>query len=187
MNDDVSLRAALPLDPTTRARLLRGEALVHTEPVPGSSTPCIVVRAVFEHPAETIWKLIDQSARYFEFMPRVKTSAELSRDGANIRTRMTVDMPFPLKNLTATTRAVHTVEPGVRYVRAWKLEEGDYHVNEGSWTLSPIEGEPGRCYAYYRVHVIPKIPIPKAIQSAVQEKAMPKLIEALRERARTHR
>jgi ribosome-associated toxin RatA of RatAB toxin-antitoxin module len=175
------------LDPTTKARLARGEVLVHTEPVAGSSTPRIVVRAVFEHPPEQVWRHIDQSARYFEFMPRVKASAELSRDGGNIRTRMTVEMPFPLKNLTSTTRAIHTVEAGVRYVREWKLEEGDYHLNEGSWTLTPFDGDPNRAYAHYRVHVIPKIPIPKAIQSAVQEKAMPKLIEALRERARTHR
>lgn len=175
------------LDPATKARLSRGDVLVHTEPVPGSSTPCIVVRAVFEHPPEAVWRHIDQSTRYCEFMPRVKASAELSREGENIRTRMTVDMPFPLKNLTATTRARHLVEPGVRYVREWKLEEGDYHQNEGSWTLTPFDGNPQRAYAYYRVHVVPKIPIPKAIQSAVQEKAMPRLIEALRERTRTHR
>jgi ribosome-associated toxin RatA of RatAB toxin-antitoxin module len=175
------------LDPTTKSRLSRGEVLVHTEPVPGSSTQAIVVRAVFDFPAEAVWRHIDQSARYHEFMPRVKASAELSRDGENIRTRMTVDMPFPLKNLTATTRARHIVEPGVRYVREWKLEEGDYHVNEGSWTLTPFDGDPNRAYAHYRVHVMPKIPIPKAIQSAVQEKAMPKLIESLRERTKTHR
>lgn len=176
-----------PLDPATKSRLDRGEVLVSTEPVPGSPTPAIVVLAVFEHPPEAVWRHIDQSNRYAEFMPRIKQAAELSRQGADIRTRMTVDMPFPLKNLTATTRAKHTVEPGVRYVREWKLEEGDYHKNEGSWVLTPFEGNPNRALAHYRVHVIPKIPIPKAIQSAVQEKAMPKLIEALRERARTHR
>ena len=171
-------------DAAMKIRLGRGEVLMGTEPVAGSSSPRLVVRAVIDAPPEAVWKHIDQSARYQEFMPRVKQSQELSREGPDIRTRMTVEMPFPLKNLTATTRARHTVEPGVRYVREWKLEEGDYHVNEGSWTMVPFEGDATRTLAVYRVHVVPKIPSPKAIQSAAQEKAMPKLIEALRERVR---
>ena len=171
-------------DATMKIRLARGEVLVGTEPVAGSSSPRIVVRAVFDVPPAAVWKHIEDSSRYAEFMPRVKAAQELSRDGDNIRTRLTVDMPFPLKNLTATTRAKHTVEPGVRYVREWVLEEGDYVVNEGNWTLVPFDGDPNRALAVYRVHVVPKMPIPSVIQSAVQEKAMPKLIEALRARSR---
>lgn len=169
-------------DAAMKIRLARGEVLIGTEPVAGSSAPRIVVRAVFDAPAEAVWKHIDQSSRYAEFMPRVKEARELSRVGPEIRTRLTIEMPFPLKNLTATTRARHTVEPGVRWVREWKLEEGDYHVNEGSWTFVPFEGDAARTLAVYRVHVVPKIPIPKALQSAAQEKAMPRLIEALRQR-----
>lgn len=168
-----------------KVQLARGEVLVGTEPVPGSSSPRIVVRAVIDVPPEAVWKHIDQSSRYGEFMPRVKKAEELSRDGDLIRTRMTVDMPFPLKNLTATTRARHIVEPGVRWTREWKLEEGDYHVNEGAWVMEAFDGNPQRTLIVYRVHVVPKIPIPKAIQSAVQEKAMPKLIDALRQRAKS--
>lgn len=169
-------------DATMKAQLARGVVLVDTEPVPGSGSPRIVVRAVIDAPADKVWPHIDQASRYAEFMPRVKAAQELSRVGMDIRTRMTVEMPFPLKNLTAITKARHTVEPGVRYVREWVLEEGDYHVNEGRWTLVPFDLDPKRTLAVYRVHVVPKIPIPKAIQSAVQEKAMPKLIESIRER-----
>jgi len=167
-----------------KKRLEQGEVLVTTEAVAGSRAPRIVVQALIDAPPEAVWKHIEQSAHYAEFMPRVKESRELSRQGADIRTRVTVDMPFPLRNLTATTRVKHTVEPGVRYVRAWTLEDGDYHVNEGSWTLVPYEGQAERTFVVYRAHVIPKIPIPKAIQSAVQERAMPRLIEALRARVR---
>lgn len=171
-------------DAAMKIRLGRGEVLVGTEPVAGASAPRIVVRAVIDAPPDKVWPHIDQSARYQEFMPRVKQSQELSRQGEDIRTRMTVEMPFPLKNLTSTTRARHTVEPGVRYVREWKLEEGDYHVNEGSWTMVPFDGDTNRTLAVYRVLVVPKIPIPKAIQSAAQEKAMPRMIEALRQRVK---
>ena len=172
------------MDDATKVQLARGEVLVGTEPVAGSSSPRIVVRAVIEAPPEAVWKHIDQASRYSEFMPRVKKAEEISRNGDIIRTRMTVDMPFPLKNLTATTRARHIVEPGVRWAREWKLEEGDYHVNEGAWVMTPFDGNPQRTYVHYQVLVVPKIPIPKAIQSAVQEKAMPKLIESLRQRVK---
>ncbi len=171
-------------DAATRLRLDRGEVLVEAIPVAHAPTPVIHVRAVIEAPVTEVWKHIDQSSRYAEFMPRIKQATELSRDGENIRTRMTIDMPFPLKNLSATTRVRHIVDPGVRHVREWKLEEGDYHQNEGSWTLIPFEGSPKRTLAVYRAQVVPKIPIPKALQSTIQEKAMPKLIEALRERTR---
>ena len=175
---------AKTIDAAMKVRLGKGEVLIETEPVTGSSQPRLIVCAVIDAPPARVWKHIDNAPRYPEFMPRVKAAQELSRDGDNIRTRLTVDMPFPLKNLTATTRAKHTVEPGVRYVREWVLEEGDYVVNEGNWTLVPFDGDPNRALAVYRVHVVPKMPIPSVIQSAVQEKAMPKLIEALRARSR---
>jgi len=172
-------------DAAMKIRLAKGEVIVGTEPVPGSNQPRLVVRAMFDVPPEAVWKHIEDATKYAEFMPRVKSVQVLSRDGNDlIRTKLTVDMPFPLKNLSATTRAKHTVEPGVRYVREWVLEEGDYHVNEGSWTLVPFDGDPNRALGVYRVHVVPKMPIPGVIQSAVQEKAMPKLIEALRARSK---
>lgn len=174
----------MQIDAQEKQKLARGEVLIHTEVVAGSSTPRLVVRALIDSAPEAVWPHIDQSSRYAEFMPRVKAASELSRDGDQVRTRMTVEMPFPLKNLTSTTRARHIVEPGVRYVRQWSLEEGDYVLNEGSWTMVPFDGDPKRTYVEYRVHVIPKIPIPGSLRAAAQEKAMPKLIEALRARAK---
>jgi uncharacterized protein YndB with AHSA1/START domain len=165
-----------------KIRLARGEVLTSTEPVAGSSVPRAVVRAVIEAPVEAVWRLIEQSSRYAEFMPRIKEAQELSRMGHEVRTRTVFELPFPLKNLTAITRAIHTVEPGVRYVREWKLEEGDYHVNEGTWTLVPLDGDPRRTLAVYRVHIVPKIPVPKSLQTMAQEKTAPKLIEAIRQR-----
>ncbi|TNF37694.1 MAG: hypothetical protein EP329_02450 [Deltaproteobacteria bacterium] len=168
------------MDAALRPRLARGEVIVTTEPVAGTTAPRIVVRAVIDAPPAQVWDLVDKSALYMHFMPRIKKSEELTRDGDDVRTRVTVEMPFPLKNLTATTQARHTVEPGVRWVRAWRLESGDYRFNEGSWTLTAFDGDDARTFAQYQVHVLPKIPIPKMIQSAVQEKAMPSMIEAVR-------
>ncbi len=173
-----------PLDAPTTARLARGEVLVRTEHRGSSPQPWLVVDAMIAAPPERVWRLIDLSDNYARYMPRVKTSKEVSRRGDEVRTKMTVDMPFPLKNLTATTVAKHLVDPGVRYERSWRLESGDYHFNEGRWVFRPFDDDPEKTYAHYEIHVLPKIKIPKAIQGAVQERAMPKMIDALRQEVR---
>lgn len=174
------------IDAATLARLGRGEVIIRNEARPGSTTPVIFLQAAIDAPAAKVWNLIDQSSRYQEFMPRVKKSEELARNGMEVRTRMTIDMPFPLKNLTATTRALHTVVPDVVYKREWKMESGDYETNEGAWVLMPFPGEPHRTVATYRAIVQPKIPLPAALKTLAQEKALPGLVDALRTRVRTH-
>ncbi|MGE0707271.1 MAG: SRPBCC family protein [Planctomycetota bacterium] len=175
-----------PLDPALRARLARGEVVVRTEPVPGSQTPRLVMQAVIDAPPARAWAVIDDAGRYKEFMPRVKHSEVLLREGERVRTRMTVAMPFPLKDLSAVTEGVHHVEPDQLYTRSWRLgpEPSDYHRNDGSWTLTPFEGDPGRSLAVYTLHVEPRIRIPKKLAAVAQEKAMPQVMDAIRQRVR---
>jgi len=169
-----------PPDAATMQRLDRGEVIVTTEPVAGAAAPRLVVMAIIDAPPDKVWPHISNPAAHEQFMPRVKRSEELWREGDENRMRTTIDMPFPLKNLTATTLGRHTVIAGERWERAWKLESGDYVANEGSWVLTPHGA--GKTLVRYAAIVHPKIPIPKAIQSSVQEKAMPKMIDALRQR-----
>lgn len=171
----------IEMDPTTEARVKRGEVVCRTEPVPGHPTPQLTVHAVIDKPVERVWALIDKSNNYARYMPRVKDATEISREGDVVRTRQTIEMPFPLKNLTSTTEATHTVIEGEMYRRAWKLVEGDYKKNDGAWTLEPLDE--GRTLVRYQIHVEPNTKIPKKLQSMVQEKAMPKLIQVLRDRA----
>lgn len=173
------------LSPAVESRIARGEVVVTTEAVPGAATPKLLVKAVIEAPPEKVWKVIDDSSSYSAFMPRVKESRELSRVGHEVKTRLTVEMPFPLKNLTATTRGDHQVSEGESYVRRWDLAEGDYKRNSGSWTLTPFRGDAQRTLVAYVLHVEPKMRIPKKIASAVQERAMPALIDAVRQRVRS--
>ena len=168
------------LDSSTRARLDRGEVIVETEDVPGSRTPSVVVRGVVEVAPERVWAVIDDCENYQKNLTGLKRSREISREGEVVRVRVTVGMPFPLKDLTSLTEGIHTVVPGQRYSREWKLVEGDYHHNAGSWTLLPFDGDAGRTYVIYRLHAEPKIRIPKRIQMMVQKKAAPDIIKKLR-------
>ncbi len=170
------------VDAAMKSRLEKGDVIVSTEPIPGSPAPRLIVVALIDAPPEKVWPHIENPAAHEQFMPRVKRSEELWREGDENRMRTTIDMPFPLKNLTATTRGKHTVVVGERWERAWKLESGDYLSNEGTWVLTRWDAN--RTLVRYAAIVHPKVPIPKMIQSAVQEKAMPRMIEALRDRVK---
>ncbi|MCA9518697.1 MAG: SRPBCC family protein [Myxococcales bacterium] len=168
------------LDPTQLARLGRGELIVRTEDVPGAKTPRLVLHAVVDAAPEKVWDVISKAERYPGFMPRIKKAENLDVQGDRLKTRTVFDMPFPLPNLTATTRVTHTVVPGESWTRAWTLDSGDYHRNEGSWRLTPFGDGPGRTLARYEVLVEPKVPIPKKLQATVQERALPGLVDAIR-------
>lgn len=163
------------------ADLDAGEILVTSEAVAGRDMPRARVEAVIEAPPEKVWEIIQSCGNYSKTMPRIAASKELSRDGGVTVCEVTVDMPFPLSNLTSRTEAVMTVQPGVRWERRWKLLSGDYHVNEGAWVLTPWRGDSKRTHARYELLADPKIHVPQAIINSAQTKSLPKTIERLRE------
>ncbi|MCA9665326.1 MAG: hypothetical protein KC503_07050 [Myxococcales bacterium] len=172
------------LDASKTQRLARGEVIVENETVAGVSAPMVRAYARIDAPPERVWPLIDQTANYERTMVGVKRSEELKRDGNRIHAKVTVGMPFPLRDLTSVTEAVHTVEPGVAYQRRWKLLSGDYQRNEGSWALFPFPGAEGATLVRYELCVEPNIRIPKKLQNFAQTRTVPKLIDRLRELSR---
>ncbi len=172
------------IDPATAAKLTRGELIIETKDVAGSAVPAIHVKAILDAPPERVWELIDRVGDFQHNMAGVKRSAELSREGDRVRARLTVGMPFPLRDLTSVTDAIHTVIPGERYQREWHLVEGDYRVNGGRWTLYPHVQDRTRTLAIYILHAEPLIPVPLAIQRLVAAKAVPRLFAHLRRRVR---
>ena len=172
------------IDASTRQRLDRGEVIINTRPVDGSPLPRVMVRAVVEAPPARVWQVIDAVHDYARTMGGVKTATVLSREedagGERVRARITVKMPFPLKDLTSVTDGVHSVEPGERYRRRWELVEGDYHANSGSWTLVPFDDDASRTLVTYELHALPHIRIPAALLGLAQKKMIPRLIDHLR-------
>ena len=168
-----------------RARLDAGEVLTFTKPVPGSTLPQITGMAVIDAPPQMIWRIIDRCGDYKKTMPRTLMAAEISRKGNKVRCTLTVDMPYPLDDLTSVTDSVHTVVPGKKYVRAWTLVRGDYTKNDGSWTIVPFNESGTRSLVVYKLHVEPKTDVPDAIKRAAQKRALPDLMEKLRSHFRS--
>ncbi len=176
----VLLTALAAADATDVERLARGDVLVSTEKVAGTDNPRAVVRAIIDAPPEKVWALVIECGDYQRTMPRILASTLVKREGSVDVCKVTTDMPFPLPDLTSTTRIERTVKDGV-WLRTWKLIEGDFKVNEGSWKLTSIEGG-AKTAVEYRILVEPNLPLPQSIAAAAQRKTLPDMIEGLRKR-----
>lgn len=166
-----------------QARLAKGEIVITTKDVSGSSIPEVMAQAVIETPPEKLWAIIQDCANYQKNMQRVVRSKEISRVGNKIVCETEIGLPFPLSNLVGVTEATHVVGPP-KWSRTWHLLRGDYEVNNGSWTLTTFEGNPLRTLAVYRLHVIPKSMVPDALLRKGQRDALPKMINHLRDLTR---
>jgi hypothetical protein len=174
----VSLRAsAAPPDDALRARLDEGEIVVDAEP--GGAMPFLTMQGVVDAPPEAVWDVVSHCGLYRGRMPRIAESEELPRDGDQLRCRVVVEAPWPVRNLTAITRALHTVQPGV-WKREWALESGDYVINEGSWTLTPFDAAGTRTLVVYRLHAEAKLAVPAVLQEIAQKRALPETLEGVR-------
>lgn len=177
----VSVGSEASADKSRSARLAAGEIFVQMADVKGYDVPEARVEAVIDAPPAKLWKVLQACADYSKTMPRVAKSEQLSLKGGVQICRVTIDAPFPVPNLTATTEATIVRGPPV-WSRKWKLIEGDYKTNIGSWTVKPFAGSDGqRSHVWYRVIVDPDIAVPGFVQTFAQESSLPDMIERLRE------
>jgi len=151
---------------------------VWTEKVAGSDVPYSVAEGVVDAPASVVWSIVSDCNNYKTTMTNILSSQELSRSGNDVVCKVTADLPFPLPDLTSQTKAVHTIDVDKSYLRKWSLVEGDYHINEGSWTVVAIDAT--HCKASYRLRVQPKMPVPDSLLTTFQNTAMPKVINNIR-------
>jgi ribosome-associated toxin RatA of RatAB toxin-antitoxin module len=163
----------------TAKRLEAGEVIVTSEAVEGSGLPRVKADAIIEAPPEKVWGLIEDCGTYEKTMPHIKASKVLERDAGTMVCRVTANAAF-VGDLTGETRAVLTVEPGVRYERRWSLIRGDFTANSGSWLLTPYQGDGKRTLVHYEIHVDPKVHVPNAIIAGFQKRSLGDLIERLR-------
>ncbi|MFT3770101.1 MAG: SRPBCC family protein [Minicystis sp.] len=153
-----------------------------TFPVPGSDTPKIVMSATLDVPPKKVWAIINDCSRYKERMPRIAAAKLLKKEGNTFTCEVTVEMPFPLSNLTAVTEAVHE-ESDKGMARRWKLVRGDYKSNTGSWEIKPADPEGKTSFVVYTVHAEPNTVVPAAIREAAQKSALPDLMKRVRNEA----
>lgn len=185
----LTILMAIPLSSAaadkTRQRLDAGEIVISTKKIPGSDIPQVIGMMVVDAPPQPIWRLLDRCGDYKRTMQRVKSSKELWRKGNKVRCELVVDMPAPMDDLRSVTDATHTVTKGEKWVRSWELVEGDYTVNNGSWTLVHFDEKRTRTLVIYKLRVVPNTSVPDMVKRLAQKKALPKALEHLRSRFRS--
>lgn len=159
-----------------------GKIDVRVVPVSGSDTPSIVVTATVNSPPEKVWAVVSDCAHYKDRLPRVAASKQIAQNGNVVTCEVTIDMPFPFSNLTATTEATHVVD-GKHFTRSWHLVKGDYKVNDGSWDVRPFKDDGSSSVIVYTVHAEPNTIVPDAIREKAQKKSLPEMIERVRKEA----
>jgi ribosome-associated toxin RatA of RatAB toxin-antitoxin module len=155
---------------------------IKTYAVPGSDTPKIVMTATLDVPPKKVWAIVSDCSRYKERLPRIAAAKQLKKEGNKVTCEVTIEMPFPLSNLTAVTEATHE-ETDTAMSRRWKLVRGDYKVNEGAWEIKAADANGTTSLVTYSVHAEPNTVIPSAIREAAQKKTLPELMARVRKEA----
>ncbi len=161
------------------AGLENGKVDVALVDVKDSDTQMVVVRAIVDSPPGNVWKIVSDCAHYKEHMPRIAASRLVKKEGSKVTCQVTISVPFPMANLTAVTEAVHDESPA-KMSRRWKLVSGDYEYNDGSWEIAPYKGGTASLVTY-KVHAKPKTSVPGFLKKMAQNKALPEMIERVRE------
>ncbi len=182
----VALPGAAGAERPTEAGLAKGKIYVNEHKVKGTDSPEMRITAVVEAPPERIWPLVSNCNQFSRTMPRISKGKILSRKGNIMVCRVTVDVPFPLSDLTSTTRnVIHKRPADGYYARHWKMISGDYKRNRGSYIVSRFKKNPKRTLVKYIVFVEPKMAVPTWLRAMAQKKSLPKMIRKIRNIAKS--
>lgn len=167
---------------TPEERLATGEVLVR----PLKPTDGVGVAAeafgIVNAPPEKVFAVVEDCARFKEFMPRTKDSALRRMEGEARICFVEISMPFPLSNLWSEVRSVSKPLPAGGFERSWTMIKGTYSRNNGKWTVQPWGADGQRSLVTYRVDVNPDSMVPDAIIRKAQTSSLPDMYEALRKR-----
>lgn len=178
----VSLSASADDAPATLDdRLAKGEIVMEFLKVEGVTLPELHTQLVFDAPPEQVFAIIDDCAHYATIMPRVSTSAEVSRTGENSVCTWVVDLPFPMKDVSTEVAATSRRSPG-QWTREFKQTSGGFKRNEGHWTLTPFRGDPARTRIDYRLLVSMDTSMPDAFVRPAQRDGVSGLMENIRKK-----
>jgi hypothetical protein len=155
------------------------EIIVDAERGDRPLTVLVRIAAEVDAPSPAIWKILTACEIAPEYVPNVvscKKLEELDGGRADLFVQTikpifflpTFEHVFRLDYTPYTRIDVHRVSGPIAYM-------------EGSWWLLPQDG--GRVLLVYQVAVDPGLPIPRFLVRATMKRDLPKIMQAVRERA----
>lgn len=128
-----------PPSPTDRARLEKGEILLGSTEIAGSSFKEGFGSALIPMPIERVKRAVADVLHYEEFMPFLESSTAESQPDGSILSRQTLDLPGLLgtRHLTARFRLARPTP--TTYSVTWEsLPGGEVRDQHGSFHLEPL-------------------------------------------------
>lgn len=129
-------------------------------------------------PPERFVEVLQDYARYPEFLPEVKAVRVGERRGEAVLVTYWLDARIKLLELTLQheRRGPHEI--------AWKLVRGEMmQLDQGSWTLR--ETERGGTHATYTIELRMTGHVPQTLERALGEQGLPRMLAHFKARAET--
>jgi hypothetical protein len=170
----------LVLDAEQREGLAAGEVIV--QPLAPTDGAGVATRgiAVVQAPPTRVWPVVRDCGEFSQFMPRVKESAQLEREGGSSICRTVMGTPFPFPDLFVEVRSVEQTLPDGGFRRHWTLLRGDFERNQGAWTVLPWGDRSEQSLLVYESDAKAKTIVPDFIQRAAQRETLPGGMRAIR-------
>jgi hypothetical protein len=162
-----------------RDAVASGEIIVNTDRGDRPLTVLVRIAAEIDAPAAAIWKILTACEIAPEYVPNVvscKKVEELDGGRADLFVQ-TIKPIFFLPTFEHVFRLDYTPYTRIDVHRV----SGPIAHMEGSWWLVPQES--GSILLVYDVAVDPGLPIPRFLVRATMKRDLPKIVEAVRERA----
>ncbi len=197
---------AAPKGPWKRATETGDGIIVDSRQDPKAGIGEIRAQTTLDFPPEVLMKVILDLENYRNFMPYMKTSKVLKRQGDQIWQYCQVDAPvvsmrdytLKFKVLNPPHRTAAEVKSGKaakakRWKLSWQADNGagpkknDKYVRvelaNGSWTFNPAAGGK-KSEVWYRLLTHPGGSIPNWLANKANTRAVPDVIRALRKQAK---
>ncbi len=128
-----------PLSPTDRARLEKGEILLASIEIPGTSFKEGVGRALIPQPIERVERAMADVLHYQEFMPFLEASTAEPQPDGSILSRQTLDLPTFLGTRHLTARYRFARPTPTTYTVTWvSLPGSEVRDQHGYFLLEPL-------------------------------------------------
>jgi hypothetical protein len=162
-----------------RDAVARGEIIVNTDRGDRPLTVLVRIAAEVDAPATAIWNILRACEIAPEYVPNVVSCRKLEEvDGGRADLFVQTIKPiFFLPTFEHVFRLDYTPYTRIDVHRV----SGPIAHMEGSWWLLPQEN--GSILLVYDVAVDPGLPIPRFLVRATMKRDLPKIVQAVRERA----
>ena len=172
-----------------------GDMQICSRAVPGSSIREVLAKAVIGAPSARIFDVLSDYSRYPEFMPYVTKNEIVKNEAGELWVFQQLNLPWPISDRYYTIHLLDDLSCAAQgaYRLQWNLVRADPSlrkgvgepmlVNVGAWELQPDNAGTSTHVTYF-IHTDPGGALPVWAINMANNVAIPKVIEAVRQRVK---